>query len=69
MPLFRKNRAGSPHRAALFLSAMLVSAITFAAPSLDPGTGLRPSAGSAPYQYDGFGFRSAVSFLNVAYFS
>ncbi|MEV7623235.1 hypothetical protein [Actinoplanes sp. NPDC089786] len=48
---------------------MLVSAITFAAPSLDPGTGLRPSAGSAPYQYDGFGFRSAVSFLNVAYFS
>lgn len=66
--LWRYGTRPSRPVVALFLSAMSVSAITFAAPSLDPGTGLRPSADSAPYQYDGFGFRSAVSFLNVAYF-
>jgi hypothetical protein len=66
--LWRYGSRPSRPIAALFLLALAVSAITYAAPSIDSGTGLRPDAGAPPYEYHGLTSKSTIDFLNVLYF-
>ena len=66
--LWRYGSRPSRPIAVLFMLASIASAITYLAPSLDAGTGLRPSAGADPYHFDAFDAQSAIAYSNVLYF-
>jgi Pentapeptide repeats (9 copies) len=53
---------------AFAILAMISTAISYFAPQITPGTGLRPAVSSTPYSFNGWNVKSLLSFLNVGYF-